>query len=140
MTYVTPEYFTALRIPMLQGRAFTAVDSVDSGKVCIVNQAFVKRYFKNGDRAGAAPEPWNDRRHCGRRPRISVRLGRLRPVASVPEVYVPAHADGCGSLIHTFIRPSWIVRSTLDGAQVERAIEDATRSADPLLPMAGFAP
>jgi predicted permease len=39
MTYVSPEFFAALRIPLLRGRAFTAADSADSTKVAIVNQA-----------------------------------------------------------------------------------------------------
>jgi hypothetical protein len=34
--------------------------------------------------------------------------------------------------------PKWVVRSSLEGAQIVKAIEDATRAADPLLPMAEF--
>jgi ABC-type antimicrobial peptide transport system permease subunit len=41
-------------------------------------------------------------------------------------------------MVHTFFSPKWVVRSSLDGAQVVKAIEDATRAADPLLPMAAF--
>jgi ABC-type antimicrobial peptide transport system permease subunit len=40
--------------------------------------------------------------------------------------------------VHIWFSPKWVVRSTLDGAQVAKAIEEATRSADPLLPMASF--
>ena len=52
LTYVTPEFFTALRIPLRQGRVFTRADGIDSAKVGIVNQAFVKRYLKAGDVLG----------------------------------------------------------------------------------------
>lgn len=137
-TYVTPEYFTALRIPLLQGRGFTAADSIDSGKVCIVNQAFVKLYFKNGDALG---QPLSEGVIVG----ISGDVlesrsgwGDFGPVSAVPEVYVPAPQTSSLSLIHTFQSPSWMVRSTLDGAQVSKAMEDAARSADPLLPMSAF--
>jgi predicted lysophospholipase L1 biosynthesis ABC-type transport system permease subunit len=64
--------------------------------------------------------------------------GDAGPVSAVPEVYIPAAQANALSLLHTYLAPSWIVRSTLDGAQVTKAIEDATRSADPMLPMAAF--
>jgi ABC-type antimicrobial peptide transport system permease subunit len=40
--------------------------------------------------------------------------------------------------IHTWQSPTWVVRSSLGGPQLVKAIEDATRSADPLLPIAAF--
>ena len=49
MTYVTPELFTALRIPLLLGRVFNQADGPDSASVAVVNQAFVKRFFKSGE-------------------------------------------------------------------------------------------
>ena len=41
-------------------------------------------------------------------------------------------------MLHNWFAPSWIVRSSLDGPQIAKAIEEATRSADPMLPMAAF--
>jgi predicted permease len=138
LTYITPEYFTAFRIPLLRGRAFSAADSVESTKVCIVNQAFVKRYFKNGDALG---QPLSDGVIVGIAGDVlegRAGWGDAGPVAAMPEVYIPATQTYAVSLLHTFLSPSWIVRSSLDGAQVAKAIEDATRSADPMLPMASF--
>src|ERR1700722_692897 len=139
-TYVTPEYFNALRIPLLQGRAFYAADSADSAKVCIVNQAFVKRYFKDGNALG---QPLSDGMIVGIAGDIleaRAGWGDLGPVSAVPEVYIPATQVSSKflGLLHTFLSPSWIVRSSLDSTQVAKAIEDATRSADPMLPMAAF--
>jgi predicted permease len=138
VTYVTPEYFAALRIPVLRGRAFQAADSVTSAKVCIVNQAFVKRYFKNGDALG---QPLNNGVIVGIAGDVlegSPGWGDFGPVAAVPEVYIPATQASSLSLLHTWFAPSWIVRSSLDGAQVTKAMKDAARSADPMLPMAAF--
>src|SRR3984957_742905 len=140
LTYVTPEYFNALRIPLLQGRAFYAADSADSAKVCIVNQAFVKRYFKDGNALG---QPLSDGMIVGIAGDIleaRAGWGDLGPVSAVPEVYIPATQVSSKflGLLHTFLSPSWIVRSSLDSTQVAKAIEDATRSADPMLPMAAF--
>jgi predicted permease len=138
LTYVTPEYFTALRIPLLQGRGFTAADSVTSAKVCIVNQAFVKHYFKNGVALG---QPLSDGMIVGIAGDVLEARsgwGDFGPVSAVPEVYIPATQAYALSLLHTFMSPSWIVRSSLDGPHVSRAIEEAARAADPMLPLSAF--
>ncbi|MGA3189419.1 MAG: ABC transporter permease [Bryobacteraceae bacterium] len=142
MAYVTPEYFTALRIPLMQGRVFNQADSADSAKVAIVNQAFVKRYIKAGDPLGMPLK-------LGESPLAVVGVvgdvqdkqagwGDYGPIAQIPMVYTPATQFGGLEMVHTWFSPKWVVRSSLDGAQVTKAIEDATRSADPLLPMAAF--
>jgi putative ABC transport system permease protein len=41
-----------MKIPLLTGRAYNDRDSADSPKVAIVNQAFARRYFPNGDALG----------------------------------------------------------------------------------------
>ncbi len=139
LTYVTPEYFTVFRIPLLRGRAFTPADSVDSAKVCIVNQAFVRRYFKNG---GALGQPLSDGVIVGIAGDVleaRAGWGDAGPIAAMPEVYIPAtQVGGELSMLHTWFAPSWIVRSSLDSPQVAKAIEDATRSVDPMLPMVAF--
>ena len=53
-TYVTPEYFSALRIPILMGRAFTDADGPNSQLVAIMNQTFVRKFFRWGKSAGHA--------------------------------------------------------------------------------------
>jgi hypothetical protein len=45
-------YFSALTIPLLKGRYFTQDDRVDSAKVAIISDAFVRRYFPNEDPLG----------------------------------------------------------------------------------------
>jgi predicted permease len=141
MTYVTPEFFTALRIPLLQGRVFGQADGPDSASVVVVNQAFVKRYIKNGEPVGQTIKiEGKDRAIVGIVGDVLDRRagwGNYGPVARIPMVYTPATQFG-GMGVHIWFSPKWVVRSSLDGAQVVRAIEDATRAADPLLPMAAF--
>ncbi|HEV1284251.1 MAG TPA: FtsX-like permease family protein, partial [Bryobacteraceae bacterium] len=138
LTYVTPEYFTAFRIPLLRGRVFSTADSVTSARVVIINQAFERRYFKNGDALGQ-PLPYGlIVGVAGDVLEARAGWGDFGPMSAVPEVYIPATQFGGLSMVHTWLSPSWIVRSSLDGAQVAKAIEDATRSADPMLPMASF--
>ena len=141
-TYITPEFFTALRIPLLQGRPFNQADAHGSAAVGVVNQAFVKRYFKNGAALGETIDVGGsgiaivgivgdvlDRR---------AGWGNYGPVAQIPMVYIPATQFSGLEVIHTWFSPKWVVRSSLESAQVVKAIEDATRAADPLLPMASF--
>jgi hypothetical protein len=45
-------YFSALGIPMLRGRAFTAQDSKSSPNVAMVSEAFVQRFWPNVDPIG----------------------------------------------------------------------------------------
>lgn len=43
----TPAYFEALKIPLVQGRGFTAHDTSNSPLVALINEAAVKQYWPN---------------------------------------------------------------------------------------------
>ncbi len=43
--HVGPNYFSALGIPLLAGREITEGDQPSSNKVCVINEAFAKRFF-----------------------------------------------------------------------------------------------
>jgi putative ABC transport system permease protein len=63
---VSPQYFRAMRLPIVAGRAFTAQDDENGTPVAIVNEAFVRRYFPGEDALGQrvktgppeAQSPW----------------------------------------------------------------------------------
>jgi predicted permease len=46
---VSPEYFAALRIPLLQGRVWTAAENHNAAPVAMINRTFAQRFFLNGD-------------------------------------------------------------------------------------------
>jgi predicted permease len=48
MQFISPDYFKTMNIPILAGRDFRMSDGRDAPKVCIVNEKFAKRYFKDG--------------------------------------------------------------------------------------------
>src|SRR5438046_5824436 len=45
---ITPDYFRAVRVPLLQGRFFTQADNPQSQGVVIINEAFARQYFRGG--------------------------------------------------------------------------------------------
>ena len=58
VTYVTPQYFAALRIPLISGRLFTAAEmragnSFGKGAVRIVDETLAKRFWPNQDPIGS---------------------------------------------------------------------------------------
>ena len=46
MEIVSSGYLETLSIPILEGRAFDARDTLDSAPVVLVNQELVRRYFR----------------------------------------------------------------------------------------------
>ena len=46
---VSPDYLQNLGVRMVRGRTFTAADNETTAPVAIVNEAFVKRFFKSGE-------------------------------------------------------------------------------------------
>ena len=55
----TPDYFSAMGVPIVEGRAFTANDALASPTAAIVNQAFAKKYFAGRDPIGKKILPGN---------------------------------------------------------------------------------
>ncbi len=52
MEFVSPEYFTTLEIPRLQGRVWDQNEIARGAALVMVNQAFVRRYLAGGDAVG----------------------------------------------------------------------------------------
>ncbi len=50
--FVTPGYFRAMSIPLLSGRDFTRRDLPDTPQVAIVNNAFARKFWPNGNVLG----------------------------------------------------------------------------------------
>ena len=52
LNFVSPEYFETMRIPLLAGRGFRAVEPETKPRRVIVNRAFVRRFFPTMDPIG----------------------------------------------------------------------------------------
>src|SRR5436190_1210689 len=143
-TYVTPEYFSALRIPVLRGRALDADDSAKAAPVIVVNQAFVKRYSPDDDPIGRQISSGGVRTIVGVVGDIQQKAGwgNWGPLAPMPAAYIPVAqtSDAFLKMVHTWFAPSWFVRrlGPMDPSAIASAMQHAVQSVDPLLPFAKF--
>ena len=140
-TYITPDYFEALRIPVRRGRVFGTRDRADSAPVAIVNDALVRAHFKDADPIGHNIRiSGTVREIVGVVGDIQVRpgWGSNGPLSAMPLVYVPVAqvSDGFVRLVHGWFMPTIAVRSSLSTVQVSDAIRRTVAAVDPLLPIA----
>jgi predicted permease len=138
--YVTPDYFAALQIPILRGRAFTDSDSATSPHVAIVNKTFASKFFRGENPVGRYLD--KDTMIVGMVEDVAIPPGLevTAPLAHEEQMYVPAAQVEAKALamLHIWFQPSWIVRTggPVDGlnAQMQRAVA----TVDPALPFSGF--
>jgi predicted permease len=143
MTYVTPEYFDALRVPIVRGRAFTSSDAAGAPLSVIVNQAFVRRYSPDEDPIGRQIVTGSDTRTIvgvAGDVQQKVAFGNFGPFGMPPGAYVPEAqiSNGFVTLVHTWFSPSWIVRLSGPQEGVISQMQKAVASVDPLLPVVKF--
>jgi ABC-type antimicrobial peptide transport system permease subunit len=120
----TEGYFTALSIPMLQGRDFSPSDADSVSQVAIVNRSFVKQYLNGGEaigkriRRGAPTNPW------------------LTIVGVVPDVMDRGVGVDIGPMVYVAFRQSsspelsFVASTTMSVAAFERAVREAVASVD----------
>jgi len=138
--YITPDYFGALQIPILMGRAFTDADGPNSQQVAIVNQTFVRKFFHGASPLGHYVD--KDKMIVGVVEDVAIEPGLdpTAPLSAEELMYIPAtQVDAQSlSLLHIWFQPSWIVRTAgpVEGltAQMQRALAGV----DPNLPFSGF--
>jgi putative ABC transport system permease protein len=65
LNQISPEYFTAIKVPLLKGRFFTDGDSQNGQPVVILNQAAAERYFGGEDAIGRVVRLAGDRTVVG---------------------------------------------------------------------------
>ena len=52
LNLVGPEFFTTLRIPLLQGRIWTETENHNGATLAVINETLARLYFPNGDPVG----------------------------------------------------------------------------------------
>jgi putative ABC transport system permease protein len=129
----SPEYFRAMKIPLLQGRGIDAHDNADSIPVVIINETMARRFWPNQNPIGARINI--DDNNTGPRPvEIAGVVGNVKHASleSDPtyDVYLPmaqVHEDGVGLITNTHY---WIVRSKSDAHAIESAFRRELQDLD----------
>jgi putative ABC transport system permease protein len=127
---VTPDYFRAMGIPLVKGRALTEADREDRPRALLINEALARKYFPGEDVIGkrlgfGEPEKqvwWEVVGVVG-----NVRHKRLDREAK-PEVYFPYQQQP-----HNFL--SLVVRTAQDPAAMAGAVRSQVLSLDPDQPV-----
>ncbi|PYY13664.1 MAG: ABC transporter permease, partial [Acidobacteria bacterium] len=53
LNFISPEYFSVLHIPLLQGRIFDQTETGRGDRVAVISKTMAQRYFPNGDAVGS---------------------------------------------------------------------------------------
>jgi predicted permease len=136
--FITPHYFSALRVPLLRGRVFDQRDTGNSARVLLVNQAFAKKYWPKGDPIGQRVTIGK-----GLGPQFEepprqivgivgdVRENGLTGVDGAA-MYVPESqtTDGLTKLANSIVPLSWIIQTAGDPSSLSAAIQHEIRAVD----------
>ncbi len=134
---VVGDYFRAMGIPIVQGRAFSEEDEAGSGLVAIVNERFVHEYWPDQDPVGTRIAWLVDRS-----PRWMTVVGVAKDVKTYD-----LRGDDSRAVYTLYTQRSavWqrfgslIVRSPLAPAALTESVRQAVNDIDPLLPIANVA-
>jgi macrolide transport system ATP-binding/permease protein len=140
LVYVTPGYFSTLRMPLLAGRVFTDADGADSQHVAVVNQSFARKFYGGANPVGRYIN--KDTVIVGEVADVPVSSGLYEgaPLMSEEAMYIPAAQVPAQylSLVHVWFQPDWIVRTASPIGGLTAEMQRALSSADPNLPVSGF--
>ena len=131
---VSPDYFTAMGIPLLRGRSITERDAQGAPMVAVVDQAFVQRHFPDEDPIGRGIDIGNGTDGFYEIVGVvgDVRHGGLDATAA-PTMYVPHDQDVFSSM--------WmIVKTAGEPSALANAARQAVREVDSGLPAFSMTP
>ena len=131
---VSADYFTALKVPIRQGRVFTAADRSDTQPVAVIDEVLARQYWPGENPVGG-----------------HIRRGNSAPWATVVGIVGHVkHSDLAGEDVkgkyyfpaYQMALPfmSFVVRGPADPGRLSVALRDAVRAVDPTQPISQVRP
>ena len=124
---VSPEYFNAMNVGIVQGRAFDERDAEGAPLVVIINEALARHNFQNENPVGRRISLGQNEQ---RQPVWWEIVGVVRDVRSIelreqpaPEFYLSANQD-------TFRNMSLVVRTSVEPASIAASVRSVTADVD----------
>jgi len=137
MRFVTPGFFSSLKIPLRRGRDVSELDTMTTQMVAVVSESFVKRYFPDDEGIGHTfTFGFTDRSIVGVVADIRVR-GLER--SSEPQVYVPYRQQPDSSFVG-YTPKDLVVTASTPLEQLAPAVRGIIGKADPRLPVSDVRP
>jgi len=140
LVYTTPDYFSALQIPILLGRSFTDSDTSTSQPVALINQTFARKFFHGANPIGRSLDKSTVIVGVVADVAVSPGLDASAPLTGEETMYIPATQldPKLLAMAHVWYQPSWIVRTAGPTTGLTAQMQHALASADPNLPFSGF--
>jgi predicted permease len=127
---ISPDYFSTMQIPLLEGRDFTDRDTLKTPQVMVVNQAFAQKFFPGESVIGKKLKPGAGNGTPGGPPwrEIVGVVGNIMLSATQrdvrPAMYLPA------SQLNTWCCLYTVIRTSLDTPSVESSVRQVVSSMD----------
>ena len=138
--YVTPGFFSLMRVPLLSGRSITESDTRVAHPVAVVNEEFARRFLPGVQAIGYQTQVFSQ----GTVYEIVGVVGNMQEQGlggnSVPVLYVPAAQVDGGMLgiAHSIFQVSWVARAQGSVAGLTQRIQQELHAVAPQQPFSGF--
>ncbi len=137
INFISPEYFSVLHIPLLQGRIWDESETMHGSKLALINQTLATEYFPNGGAIGSrirVPELKGE-------PPFQLAVEGSNSWFEVIGIVGNARDDGLRNPIkpavflpYTISMPAWtqlLVRTRVPPLKILRAVREQIHSVDP---------
>jgi len=132
---VGPGYFSTLGIPIVLGREILESDSAQSTLVCVINEAFARRFFEGLNPIGMQIALTHEERHASYRVVGVVKDARTASLREAVEPRFFVAGDQDANLVKS---PTYLIR-TAGSASVALAVRKVIQRVDPDLPFESVA-
>ncbi len=132
---ISPDYFTALGVPLLRGRFFTDADKAGAPPVLIINEAMARRFFPNEDPVGKRLQTGDPYPNAPWETIVGV-VGNVK--------YTGLEAEETPTMYAPYTTPDWVswsrsmylvVRTTGEPLGLSSALRQQVRALDQDLPV-----